>query len=55
MKIRIEVTPDIHLIKQVVLLVDDENPRNYLAITTHSARGSLQALVAQIQEYLNEN
>lgn len=54
MKIKVKVAPDINLIKQVVVIEDEENPRNYLVITTHSARGSLQSLVAQLQEYLNE-
>ena len=54
MKVKIEVSPDPQLVKQYVVITEEDNPRNYLCITTHSAKASIQYLIAQLQEYLNK-
>lgn len=55
MKVCITVAPDSKLLKQTVQIVEEENPRNYLIVTTHSARDSLQQIITQLEKYLNEN
>lgn len=54
MKVKIEVSPDPQLVKQYVVITEEDNPRNYLCITTHSAQASIRSLIAQLQEYLNK-
>lgn len=55
MKIKVDVSTDSRLVKQAVLIVEEENPRNYLCITTHSTRGSIQSIIKQLQEYLDNH
>lgn len=54
MKVRIVVSTDSKLLKQTVQIIEEENPRNYLCVTTHSARDSLKELITQIEKYLKE-
>ncbi|MCW3101170.1 MAG: hypothetical protein JWL77_6788 [Chthonomonadaceae bacterium] len=55
MKVKIEIAPAPNLIKQYIVISEEDNPRNYLCITTHSAKASIATIIAQLQEYLNEN
>jgi hypothetical protein len=55
MKIKVNVSTDSRLVKQCVVIEDEDNPRNYLVVTTHSPTGSLKAIIKQLQEYLDEH
>lgn len=55
MKIKVVVSTDSNLVKQMVLIADEDNPKNYLVVTSHSSTGSIQSIIQQLQEYLDEH
>lgn len=42
------------LMKQVVTIEDEENPRNYIVLNTYNATDEIQNLIKQLEQYLKE-
>lgn len=55
MKIKVVVTTDPSLVKQAVIIEDEDNHQNYLIVTTGSPKGSIRAIIEQLQKYLEEH